>query len=121
VLAAILLGNILFALLMAVAGLALAISATKRPAMIPYAVTIRGIRIGDELYPYSTLETYYIDEEGPKGPQLLVKAQHKIMPLLVLPLPPEYVDDIEDILAERLPEEKLEEPLFVKILEILGF
>ncbi|MEZ4194956.1 MAG: hypothetical protein R3B53_00960 [Candidatus Paceibacterota bacterium] len=43
------------------------------------------------------------------------------MPLLVIPLPPDNIDDIEDILKDRLPEEHLEEPLFVKILEIFGF
>lgn len=121
VLAAVLLGNTLFALLMTIAGLTLAISASRRPSIIPFSVNVRGVRVGDELYPYSTLESYYIDEDEPKGPQLLLKARRHFMPLLILPLPPDYIDDVEEILTGRLPEEHLEEPFFVKILEIFGF
>ncbi len=121
VLAAILLGNVLFALLMAIAGLTLAIAVSRRPRIVPFAVTVRGVRMNDELFPYSTLESYYIDEDDPNGPQLLLRSRRKFMPLLVIPLPPDNVDDVEDILRDRLPEEHLEESLFIKILEILGF
>jgi hypothetical protein len=121
VLAAIMFGNVLFALLMTVAGLTLAISVAKRPAIIPFAVTVRGIRINEELFPYSELESYYIDEDDARGPQLLLKSRRRLLPLIILPLPPDYVDDVEDILRDRLPEEELEEPLLIKILEIFGF
>jgi hypothetical protein len=43
------------------------------------------------------------------------------MPLIIVPIPPDYVEDIESILAPRLPEEHLEEPLANKLLEIIGF
>lgn len=121
VIVAILLGNVLFALLLGLAGGALAVSATKLPSIIPFAVTVRGVRVGDRLYPYGTIDSYCIDEEDPRGPQLLIKAHQKLMPLIVIPLPPEQVDNIEAILAEKLQEEHLEEPLFVKILELFGF
>lgn len=121
VMASVMLGNPLFALLMGVAGLALAISVSKRPAIIPYSVSVRGVRVGDETYPYSSLVSYTIDEEDPKGPQLLVKSSRHFMPLIVFTLPTEHIDDIETILRDKLPEEFLEEPFFVKVLEIFGF
>ncbi len=121
VVSAILLGNTLFALLMAVAGLTLAISVSRRPAIIPFAVTVRGVRMGDELFPYSALDSYCIDEDDPKGPQLLIKVHQRFMPLMILPLPPDHVDDVEEILRDRLPEEHLEESIFIKLLEIFGF
>lgn len=121
VLSAILFGNTLFALLMAVSGLALAISVSKRPAIIPYAVTVRGVRVGEEVHTYASLEAYTVDEDDPKGPQLLIQSKRKFMPLMVIPLPPDHIDDIEEILQGKLPEEHLEEPLFVKVLEIFGF
>ena len=34
---------------------------------------------------------------------------------------PEDMDDIEDLIASRLPEEHLEEPFFTKVLEFFGF
>lgn len=121
VLVAILFNNVLLAVLLGLAGGALAVSAAKRPSIIPYAVTLRGVRIDDRIYPFSTLESYRIDDEDPRGPQLLVKSSHKLMPLMVMPIPVDYVDDIHDILSENLAEENLEEPLFVKVLELFGF
>jgi len=119
--AAVLFDNTLFALLIGVAGGSLAVAAAKRPSVIPYAVTVRGIRVDDVLYPYSNLKAYHIDEEDTNGPQLLVLAKRRFMPLIVLPLPPEYIDDVEDILKDKITEQLLEEPLFTKLLEKFGF
>ena len=121
VISAVLFGNTLFAILLAVGGIALAISAAKKPSVVPFAVTVRGVMVNDEIYPYSTLTSYHIDEEDPRGPQLLVLTKRHLLPLLILPLPAEYIDDIEDILKEKLSEDLLEEPLFMKILESFGF
>lgn len=121
VVAAILFGNFLFAILVAIAGGTVSLSATRKPEIIPYAVTVRGVRVGDEIHPFPTLESYYIDEDDPRGPQLLVRPKHKFMQYVILPLPEEYIDDIEEILIDKLEEEHLEEPLLMKILEVLGF
>ena len=119
--ASIILGNVMFALLVAVAGGAFAVAATKPPKIIPFSVSVRGVRIGDRLHPYATLDAYNIDEEDPKGPQLLLRSRQRFMPLLVIPIPEEYIDDIEDLLKPRLDEEDLEEPVIMKILELFGF
>ena len=42
--------------------------------------------------------------------------QAKLMPLLILPLPEDYIDDVGDIL--RGWQKKIEEPLFMILLEI---
>jgi len=119
--AAYLFDNILLSLLVVVAGGTMALAATKKPSIIPFSVTVRGVRIDDRLYPYSTLHAYHIDEEHPDGPQLLVLSKQKLMPLLILPLPEDYIDDVEDILREKLTEELIEEPLFMILLEKFGF
>ena len=121
VIMAILFNNVLFALLLGLAGGALGVSAVKRPYIIPFAVTLRGVRIQERLYPYSTLESFHIDEEDTKGPQLLLKTHQRFSPLLVIPIPVEHIDDIDNILKEKLEEEELQEPLLMKVLEILGF
>lgn len=121
VITALIFGNTLFALLCAVGGGALALVASRPPRIIPYAVTLRGIRVGDDLFPYTTLHSYHIDEDDPRGPQLLVLSQRHFMPLLVIPIPEEYTDEIEDILGPRLEEEFLEESIFHKLLDYLGF
>ncbi len=120
-LASIFLGNILLGVAVAVGGTVLLIIASRKPRIIEYAVTARGIRVDNMLDPYTTLEAYFIDEEDPLGSQLLVRSSKLFMPLLILPLPEEYVDDVEDIIAQRLPEEHLEEPFLHKLMEFLGF
>lgn len=119
--ASILLGNALLGILIFVGGAVVAMLATRDPKIISYAVTQRGLRIDDKLYPYTNLECFFIDEEGPYGPQLLVKSEKVFMPLLILPLPEDAQDEIEGIIAERLPEQHLEEPLAHKLLEFLKF
>jgi hypothetical protein len=121
IIVAILIDNVLFALLIGIAGGVLAMSVAKRPAIVPYGVTVRGVKVEDELHPYANLVSFYIDEEDPRGPQLLVKTNRRTIPLLVLPIPPEHIDDIESILKEKLPEELIQEPLALKILELFGF
>ena len=121
VVAAVLVGNYLFAVLCGVAGIVLAVAAGKPPRIIPFAVTARGIRIGATLFPYTTLASYHIDEDHARGPQLLVLSQRHFMPLLVIPIPEEYIDEIESILQERLAEDYLEESFFQIMLEAVGF
>lgn len=119
--ASILLGNTLLGVLIFVGGAVVALLAVRDPAIVSYAVTQRGIRIDDKLYPYTTLESFYIDEDGLFGPQLLIKSEKMFMPLLILPLPEDMQDEIENIIASRLPEEHIEEPFAHKILEFFQF
>ncbi len=119
--AAVVLGNTLFGVLVLVAGIVTGIASRREAKVVTYGITTRGVRIDSVIYPYSTLDSFYIDEQNPSGPQLLLKVERIFMPLLVIPLPPEEVDDIEALIAARLPEERLEEPLAHKLLEFLGF
>ena len=119
--ASIVLGNVLFGILIFIAGLVSALQAMHPPQLVPFAVTSRGVQADDKIYPYATLESFYIDDEHRHGPQLFVKSERFFMPLIIIPLPEEYVDDIEDLVASRLPEEHLEEPFAHILLELVGF
>lgn len=121
VIAALLFNDPLFALLVGIAGGVLAAAAAKRPAIVPYSVSVRGIKIEGELYPYSVLGAYHIDEEDPRGVQLLVSTNRRFTPILALPLPADLVDEVEDILRSKLDDEELHEPFGLKVLELFGF
>ena len=118
---AIIFGNILFAIVIALGAVVMTIVSLREPAVIPFAITPRGMRIDDRLYPYATLESFCIDEDAPRGPQLLLKSRSMLQPLIIIPLPEEAVEEIDDMLAERLPEEHIEESLAHHLLEFLGF
>ncbi len=118
---AVLLGNVLFAILILLASVLMAFVSMRGPAVIPFSISKRGVRVDDKLYPYPTLASFCIDEEDPRGPQLLIRAAGALVPLIIIPLPEEAVDEIDEILAERLPEEHLEESLAHRLLEFFGF
>ena len=114
-------GNFLFAVLILVAAVSLSLVSLRKPRIIAYSVTTRGIRIGEDIYTYPTLTSFHIDTINYPTPHLLVKSKKMYMPLLLMPIPEEYIDEIQDILEVRLPEEELEEPLAHILLEAIGF
>lgn len=119
--ASIFLGNFLFGILIIVAAGSMALLANREPAIIPFAVTTRGVRVNELLYPYSTLESYHIDTENSQEPILIVKSKQMFMSLIIIPIPEEYIDDVESIIEQRLVNEDLEEPFAHKIMEFFGF
>ena len=92
-----------------------------KPKIIQFEVAERGIRIGNDLYPYATLESYFLDENNTLNPQLIIKSKKLFMMLLIIPIPEEHIYHIEDIVGSRLPEEHLVEPFSHRLLEYFGF
>ncbi len=118
---AVIFGNILFAIVVALSGILMTITSLREPGVLSFGVTTRGVQVDHVLYPYATLESFCIDEHAPHGPQLILKSRKSLQPLIIIPLPEEAVEEIDDILAERLPEEHLEESLAHHLLELFGF
>jgi hypothetical protein len=119
--AAVVFGNTLFGVVILLGAVVMLLFSKREPRFIQFGVTARGIQMHKQLFPYSTLVSYYIDEEHPDGPQLFLRSDRLFLPILVLPIPEEYTEEIEGMLASRLDEEFLEEPLAEKILEFFGF
>ena len=94
---------------------------TRVISRVPFSVSVRGVKVEGELYPFASLISYHLDEEDPRGPQLFLRTERRFTSLLVLPIPPDHIDDIEDILKEKLPEEELQEPFMLKLLELFGY
>lgn len=114
-------GDVLFGVVILLAASTMVLFSHRKPKMLTFEVSVRGIRIGNDLFPYPGLDSFSIDEENLAGPQLILKSKHFFTPLIILPIPEEYIDDIESIIAPRLPEEHLTEPLGHRLLEFFGF
>lgn len=114
-------GNVLFGIVIILAAGTVYLASHRKPRVIEFEVGARGIRIEDTLYPYATFESYFLDETALVNPQLIVKSKKLFMPLLIIPVPADYITAIEDMVGARLPEEHLEEPLAHKLMEFLGF
>lgn len=114
-------GNFLFAIVILLGAGVMALRTVKPPRTVPFMVGKKGVRAGEKLYPYSTLESFFIEEDELAGPQLLIKTKSLYSPLIIMPIPEEHQDEIEDLLSLKLKEEELREPLGHKLLELFGF
>ena len=120
-LASILLGNLIFGILIVIATFALVISASRPPELIECEADKEGVKIGNTLYPYSSLEAFGIDREAFSFPRLVMRSQKTLLPIIIIPL--ENVDTglLSEFLAQYIPDEELREPVLHKIMEYLGF
>lgn len=116
---AVILDNILFAVLVGISTTVLFLRTLQTPRQIHYALTSKGVWVGKEFTSYQTLESFSVREDD--GPTLLIKAKSMTAPLMILPLGEENPDVVREYLANCLFEAELHEPLSKKIMELLGF
>lgn len=117
---AIIFNNILFAVLVVISSLALFLRTLQKPRKTHYALTSRGFHNENDFTPYSTFESFYIDDTHGK-PKLLLKGKNILSPLLIIPLGEMDTENVQIYLARYLLETELREPLSKKIMEFLGF
>ncbi len=112
-------GNALLAALIIVAAFTMALFATKRPTHTEFVLNDRGLVIGVKLYPYETLESYWI--YGPEEKEeLIVKSQKPLMPLILIPLEGVSATEVEKRLSLKLTKEEHVEPLSHRVMEFFG-
>lgn len=117
----IVLNNVLFGMVILLGASTMVVFSHRQPRIIPHEVSVRGVRVGNTLYPYGSLDAFCIDEESPFGPQVIIRSKHLFTPLIIFPIPEDYIDDIEAIMGPKIPEEHIEEPLGHRLLEFFGF
>ena len=117
----IILHNILFAIVILLSSIALTMHAVKEPPIHHYRITDRGIYIGDLFYPFSTLESYWLEEDFDPL-KLIIKSKKVLMPYIIIPLDDDMdPDEVNDYMSASLPIVEHHESIFHKLLEYLGF
>jgi len=116
----VLLGNILFCFVILLSGFVLALYGARPPRVLKYELSEKGVLVDTTLYPYSTLESYWIDSTVLPS-RLLVQSRKVAMPLIVVPIESVRDDEVSDILSEYLHEVEHQESLSQKIFEYFGF
>lgn len=116
-------GNYIFGVLIIVMGVSLAVVGSKEPDLITFELNKMGVRIGKKLFPYATLEAFWVQDnsEHNRISQLLIRSRKTMVPLLVIPLDGVETEDIRDFLLYHLLEKEMEESLSQLIMESLGF
>ncbi len=118
-LTSILLGNILFAILIAAAAFSLALIARTPPALHEFELSDDGIRVGDILHDWSEIVSFWVEEHD-ENPKLLVDTTKFLAPNLIIPLEGTDPSLVRAYLEERVEEIPMQEPMAHKILELFG-
>lgn len=122
--AAIIFGNVIFALLVIIGATALAIHAHKEPKLVEFELNEKGVRIEKTFYPYSTLDSFAVETHETKIgiiAKLFIKSKKTLMPLIIVPIAGVHPEDVEEYLSIFLKEEEHRESMPEKVMEWLGF
>jgi hypothetical protein len=133
-LASLIYGNYFFAGLLVLSGALLGFFAIKKPDMVQYEINTKGIKIHSRLYPFESIESFWIqvdhdgdatlastDEEKIK-PLLFIKSGRPFMPIITIPIEDTLAGDIHSVMISRdIPEEEMQEHISEKIMERFGF
>ncbi len=117
---AVILNNVIFAILIIISAFTLSLFASRKPDRVPVTLDRLGVTFGKTRYPYSNLDAFWVETRD-AFPRVLFKSKKVLMPYVVIHIHEEDADEIRHFLTPHLVEEEHSEPLFEKILIYLGF
>ncbi|MDP3051976.1 MAG: hypothetical protein Q8N42_00535 [bacterium] len=119
--ASILLGNMLFAIFVVIAGLAIILFGARKPREISFSLSAKGLQIEKRLFPYENLRSFWIHYDPPKQKLLTVELKKLLMPAISIQLGDTDPNAVREYLLKFLKEERREEPLVATITRLLRF
>jgi len=121
IVACILFNNLILALLIAAAALAVALQAARHPRTHRFAIYDRGLAIDDRLYLFEDLISFsvleYADETLP--PSLSVKTKHFLAPHLLIPIVDHDPLEIYEFFLHHVEEGRHDESVFDHLVDLL--
>ncbi|HDO23648.1 MAG TPA: hypothetical protein ENG99_00300 [bacterium] len=119
--AAIFLGNVHFAILAGLAGFSIALYGARKPKTINFSISSKGIQIGNKIYDYENLNSFWINYAPPHRKELIIESNKTFMPHINIMLGETNPEKIHEYLLQFLKEEKIEESLIITIARLIGF
>jgi len=113
-------GNVITGMLVIVAAVALVLHASHPPKMVHYEITDRGIFMDNILYPFVTLDSFWIPHDEPL-PKILLKSRKLFMPLISIYIEEVDPEDVRQILLQYIAETEHHEHFLAHVLERFGF
>jgi|SRR3989338_5429890 len=120
-LTSILFSNVLFAIVLLAAAVAIGLVAHTPPRLMEFELSDRGIRVGGQLHRYDHIIAFWVEDEHEHVPPLLLVDTTKFMsPNLIIPIEEINPAEVREFLRERVEERPMKEPASHKILEFFG-
>ncbi len=119
--------NITLGALILISTCVLLIHAFKEPSLTRFEINSKGVRVNQEFWSFSDIRSFWIEDnrEHHIHSRILFSTNGIVDTLLVITLPLDTTDNeihvIHEELVKILPEERLQESIFQKMLEYLGF
>lgn len=115
-------GNILLSIIFFLFTVISIMMAKKKPEIHTFEITRKGVRAGNLLFPYSNLESFWVDDNE-YDDKIIFRTRKAMQNFLIIPFDSTETDPelLRDFLLDYLDEEELEEPLHQKLMEFLGF
>lgn len=113
-------GNVITGIFVLVAALALVLHASRTPRVIYHEINDRGIVIGDRLYPFLSLESFWIPHDK-LPPKILLKSHKLLMPLIVVIIDEADPEEVREVMLKYIAETEHREHFLKHFLERLGF
>jgi len=118
---AILLHDLLFAVLIILAATVIGMLANVPPDITEFEVSDRGVRVGRDLHRYDEILAFWVEDEHDATPLLLIDTVKFMTPNIVIPLEDVDPAELRNFLREYATEVPMREPAAHKILEFFGF
>lgn len=99
----------------------LSVYGAKKPKRLAYVIDARGIKMGEKIYSYGEIKSFWINYDPPHKKELIFALQKAIHPLVKIPLGGTDPNEARTMLLKFLKEKKEEESLIETIGELLGF
>ncbi len=117
---AIILNDVIFAVLIIISIATLSLYATRPPHMVEIDITSTGVHNGSTYHPYDELESYWVETRH-AFPKVIFKSKKKLMFFISILLEDADPEEVNHILSQHLPKVEHTEPLLEKLLIYLGF
>ena len=116
--AAVILGNFLFGVLILASGLAVILYGLRKPQMIDFAITSRGVQIQNKLYPFDALESFWVHYDPPHKKEISLKSKKAFMPYIQIPLADTDPNVLREFLIKFVKEKEHQEPFSDTLMRV---
>ena len=113
--------SILFAFLIVIGGVAVMLYGARRPNTITFEVSGMGVRVGDRLFPFETLQSFWIFYRAGDTKELSIRSEQLLVPMIKIPLGDQDPTALRELLLDFMPEVAQEESLVDVLARLLKF